>query len=99
MDRNKKNDFNENIDKILILEMIGMDLKVKDLKSGRVHRLKDLRRTCCGIGIRRDESRWSIVGSSEEVNCTSNRCKRLRMGRMLWKMGQSMKSQEKSMKS
>ncbi len=56
---------------------IFMNLKVKDLKTGKVHRLKTLTKTFCGIDIACDESRWCIVGSSEKVSCQNNKCKKI----------------------
>lgn len=53
-----------------------MNIKVKDLKTGEVHRLKNMTKTYCGIDIKKNELNWCIVGDTEKINCTKKQCEK-----------------------
>lgn len=53
-----------------------MNIKVKNLKTNEVHRLKNMRKTYCGIDIKEDEMNWCIVGDTEKINCTKKQCEK-----------------------
>jgi|GEM_PF-2708254 len=51
-----------------------VDIKVRDLETGEVHRLKTLTKTYCGIDIKKNEANWCIVGTSASISCTKKQC-------------------------
>ncbi len=50
------------------------EIKIKDLRTGEVHLLKSFTKTQCGINIKRNESKWVIVGIKTSITCRKRRC-------------------------